>query len=402
MSKKIYVQDKNGKPLDSTNPARARKLLDKDRAKVAQREPFTIKIIDREKENSYTKDVTLGVDAGYKKVGFSAINEDEELISGVLELRNDISKKLEQRANYRRTRRSRNTRYRKPRFDNRKKEKSWLAPSIRHKLSSHIKLVNRLKEILPITKVIVEVAQFDQQKMQNPEIEGIKYQQGTLQGYNVRNYLLEKFNRQCVYCGKENVPLEVEHIIPKSRGGSDRVSNLTISCHNCNQEKDNQTAKEFGYPEVQNQAKETLKSTAFMNIVRWKIVNKLNCDYTFGHITKKKRIEQDLEKNHFNDAFVIAGGKSQKRCKSIKAIINRRNNRSLQTNRKTYGISVRKQKYSLSPGDLVKYEGEICEVKGMFNYGKWVRMEDSDGNIVNSNVKDVELVKYRKGLCFAS
>jgi len=110
-------------------------------------------------------------------------------------------------------------------------------------MNSHIKLVNKLKKILPITKVIVEVAQFDTQKMQNPEIEGVEYQQGTLQGYNVKNYLLEKFNRKCVYCGKKNVPLEVEHIIPKSRGGSNRVDNLTISCHNCNQEKDNQTAK---------------------------------------------------------------------------------------------------------------------------------------------------------------
>ncbi len=369
-----------------------------------QREPFTIKILDRKKKSSYTKDVTLGIDAGYKEVGFSVINEDEELISGVLELRNDIPKKLEQKANYRRNRRHRNTRYRQPRFDNRKKSKpkGWLAPSIKHKMNSHIKLVNKLKEILPISKVIVEVAQFNTQKMQNPEIEGVEYQQGTLQGYNVRNYLLEKFNRQCAYCGKEDVPLEVEHIIPKSRGGSNRVDNLTISCHNCNQEKDSQTAKEFGYPNVQKQAKQTLKSTAFMNIVRWKIVNKLDCDYTFGHITKKNRIEQDLEKTHYNDAFIIANGKNQKRCKPIKAIINRRNNRSLQTNRKTYGRSVRKQKYLLSPGDLVKYEGKVCEVKGMFNYGKWVRMKDSDGNTVNSNVKDVELVKYRKGLCFVS
>jgi len=404
MKEKVYVQDKNGKPLDPTNPARARKLLAKNRAKVVQRKPFTIKILDRKKENSYTKDVTLGIDAGYKKVGFSAVNEDEELISGVLELRTDISKKLEQKANYRRNRRHRNTRYRQPRFDNRKKSKpkGWLAPSIKHKMDSHIKLVNKLKEILPITKVIVEVAQFDAQKMQNPEIEGIEYQQGKLQGYNVRNYLLEKFNRKCVYCGKKDVPLEIEHIIPKSRGGSNRVDNLTISCHDCNQKKGSQTAKEFGYPSVQKQAKKTLKSTAFMNIVRWKIVNKLDCEYTFGHITKKKRIEQDLEKTHNTDAFIIAGGKKQKRSKVFNVIIQRRNNRSIQTNRKRYGRSVRKQKYSLSPGDLVKYEGEVCEVKGMFNYGKWVRMEDNDGNTVNSNVKDVELVKYRKGLCFAS
>lgn len=139
-----------------------------------------------------------------------------------------------------------------------------------------------------------------------------------------------------------------------------------------------------------------------MNIVRWKIVNKLDCNYTFGHITKMNRINLNLEKTHFNDAFVIAGGKTQKRCEASKVIINRRNNRSLQTNRRTYGRSIRTEKYPLSPKDLVKYEGEVYEVKGMFNYGTWVRMKDGEGNTVNSNVKDIELVKYRKGLSFVS
>ena len=164
---KVFVQDKNGKTLDPTSPARARKLLDRGRGKVVKRNPFTIMIIDRKKENSYTHDVILGIDAGYNEVGFSAINNSEELISGVLELRNDISKKLEQKANYRRARRCRNTRYRQPRFDNRKgsKPKDWLAPSIRHKKQSHIKLINKLKRLLPVTKVIVEVAKFDQQKL---------------------------------------------------------------------------------------------------------------------------------------------------------------------------------------------------------------------------------------------
>jgi len=191
-------------------------------------------------------------------------------------------------------------------------------------------------------------------------------------------------------------------LVSPSRGGSNRVDNLTISCVDCNQKKDTQTAKEFGYPYVQKQAKKSLKSTAFMNIVRWEIVNQLNCEYTFGHITKKKRIEQGLEKSHTNDAFIIAGGNNQQRISLINVTIKRRNNRSIQTNRKSYGRSIRKQKYFLSPSDLVKYKSKICEVKGMFNYGKWVRMKDSNDNTVNSNVKNVELVKYRKGLCFVS
>ena len=120
-----------------------------------------------------------------------------------------------------------------------------MPPSLAHKLQSHIQLIERLKRILPITKIVVEVASFDTQKMVNPEISGIEYQRGELMGYEVREYLLEKWGRKCAYCGKKDVPLEIEHIIPKSRGDSDRVSNLTLSCHECNQKKGNRTAEEF-------------------------------------------------------------------------------------------------------------------------------------------------------------
>ncbi|MBC8459272.1 MAG: HNH endonuclease [Deltaproteobacteria bacterium] len=395
---KVFVQDRNGKPLDPTAPVRARILLKRGRAEVVQREPFTIRIVDR--EGGYTKNTVLGIDAGYSQIGFSAVTEKEELIAGVVKLRNDIPKKLEQRKSYRRCRRCRNTRYRKPRFNNRKRTKGWLAPSIRQKKDAHIRLIKKIREILPVTKTIVEVATFDTQKMQNPEISGMEYQQGTLQGYQVREYLLEKFGRKCVYCGAEDVPLQVEHIIPKARGGTSRVSNLTIACEKCNQKKGNKTAEEFGYPEVQKQGRESLKATAFMNQVRWKIVNKLNCDYTYGYITKKDRIELNLEKSHVNDAFVIANGDNQVRSKPFELSFRRRNNRAIQTNRKGYGRSIRRKRYHLQPGDLVRKEGILCQVKGMFNYGKWVRLANPFGDIVNSNVRKVELVKYGKGLSF--
>jgi len=404
---KVFVQDKNGKPLDPTTPARARILLKRGRAEVVQRTPFTIRIVDR--EGGYTKDVTLGTDPGYSKIGFSAVTEKEELIAGVFELRNDIPKKLKQKRSYRRGRRTRNTRYRKPRFDNRTGKsrgalpsKGWLAPSIRQKKDTHIRLISFLKEILPVTKTIVEVASFDTQKMQNPEISGIEYQQGTLQGYHVREYLLEKWDRKCAYCGKTDVPLEIEHIVPKSKGGSDRVSNLTISCHDCNQKKGDKTAEEVGHPEIQRKAKESLKSAAFMNQVRWQIVSELDCDWTFGYITKKKRIEFGLEKSHKEDAFVIAGGERQKRYFPFVVTQTRRNNRSIQKNRKGYGRSIRKERYKFQPGDLVNKDGILYKVKGMFNYGKWVRLVNQLGEVINSNIKNVELVKYGKGLQFAT
>ena len=224
----------------------------------------------------------LGIDAGYAHIGYSAITEKKELISGEVELRKDISKKLTERKMYRRTRRSRRW-HREPRFDNRKREDDWLAPSIKHKLNSHLKLIGKIKEILPITKTIIEVASFDTQKMQNPEISGVEYQQGELQGYEVREYLLEKWGRKCAYCGKTGVPLEVEHITPRSKGGSNKISNLTISCHECNQKKGNKTAEEFGHPEVQKKSKKTLKATAFMNVVKQRIVNALKCKWTYGY-----------------------------------------------------------------------------------------------------------------------
>lgn len=394
MSQKVYVQNMRGHPLMPTKPAKARHLLEEGRAEVVEKSPFTIRLKYATGENK--QEIRLGVDAGYSKVGFSAVTEKEELIEGVFELRNDISKKLKQKRNYRRERRNRNTRHRKPRFDNRKKEDGWLAPSIKHKKNAHQKLVNKLKELLPITEIIVEVAKFDTQKMENPEVEGVEYQQGTLKGYHVREYLLEKWNNECAYCGKENVPLEVEHVVPKSRGGSDRVSNLTISCHQCNQEKGNQTAKEFGHPEVQEKAKQTLKEAAFMNQVRWKIVNELNCSYTFGYITKKRRIGFGLEKSHTNDAFIIAGGTNQKRCESFQVTQTRRNNRSLQTNRNGYKPSIRRKRYKFQPNDLVRCEGKTVRSKGSHCYGKRVVLED----LGSKSVKNVELITYGKGFVF--
>lgn len=399
---KVYVQDKNGKPLDPTNPARARQLLNRGRAEPVQRDPFTIQLLDRAREVSTVHKVMLGIDAGYSKVGFSAVTVDDEreMIKGVLKLRSDIPKKLEERRMYRRNRRSRNTRYRKPRFDNREKEEGWFAPSIQHKLNRHKQLVKEIKELLPVKNIRVEVAKFDQQKLQNPEINGVEYQQGTLQGYNVRNYLLEKFNYECAYCSKTDVPLEVEHIVPKSRGGSDRVDNLTISCRECNQKKGNQTAKEFGHPEIQEKVEETLKATAFMNQVRWKLAKDLNADHTFGHITKKNRLEMELDKNDWNDAFVIANGKEDTtRSDTVyETAYRKRNSRSIQMNRKTFGRSVRTERYALSPGDTVCKNGTEAVAKGVQNYGRYVKVDQLTDRIWKT--EETNTVKYGCGMQF--
>ena len=396
----VYVLNMRNQPLMPTTPRKARLLLKNKKAKVIQRAPFTIKLnyVTGEAKQA----ITLGIDAGYSKIGFSAVTDKQELIAGEVTLRQNVSKKITERRMYRRTRRNKLW-YRKPRFLNRtrSKKKGWLAPSIQHKFDSHLRLLKKINAILPISKTIIEIATFNPQRVKNPEIQGVEYQQGELQGYEVREYLLSKWRRKCAYCGKSGLPLEIEHITPKSRGGTNRVANLTLSCRKCNQKKGNRTAKEFGFPKIARQAKETLKAVAFMNTVRQKMVEELNCQTTFGFMTKHRRIQLNLPKSHFNDAFVITGGNTQLRSQVFAVTQSRRNNRSLQTNRKGFKRSIRRQRYPYQPNDLVRYENCLYRVKGVFNYGKWVRLVHVTGRIANCNLKHVKLIAYGKGLCFS-
>ena len=397
----VFVLNKHGNPLMPASPAKARHLLDNGQAVVVRRTPFTIQLLYG--SSGYKQDITLGIDAGYATIGFSAVADSEELIAGELNLRNDIKRLLEKRRTYRRTRRSRKW-YRKPRFDNRGRHHGWLAPSIQHKLDSHIRLIEKLKKILPITRIIVEVASFDTQKMQNPEISGVEYQQGELHGYEVREYLLGKWGRKCAYCGKKDIPLEIEHIIPKSRGGSNRVSNLTIACHECNQTKGNQTAEEFGHPKVQAKAKKTLKTTAFMNIVRSKMVDMLKCDQTYGYITKHNRIELDLEKSHANDAFVIADGNGQERTVHIhigKQV--RRQNRSLFKANFLKGGKLKRNTVKEVKGfrrfDKVQYDDKECFIHGLRSSGYFdLRTITGDRIGASVNSKKLTLLERAKGI----
>ena len=194
---------------------KVRRLLKSGKAKVFRYEPFTIQLLYETTE--YTQDVTLGVDAGYQTIGFSATTKNEELISGELELLSGMSERLKERAMYRRMRRARK-RYRPPRFNNRRRAKGWLAPSIQHKLDSHIRLVDILTSILPVTEIIVEVANFDIQAIKNPSISGIAYQQGQQAGFwNLREYILHRDghkcqNTNCKNKSKEKI-LQIHHIV---------------------------------------------------------------------------------------------------------------------------------------------------------------------------------------------
>ncbi|MHB8361067.1 MAG: RNA-guided endonuclease IscB [Thermoplasmataceae archaeon] len=394
---RVPVLNMRNGPLMPTTNGKARKLLKSGKAKVVTTNPSTIQLLYATGETK--QPVTLGIDPGYKYIGFSVVAEKMELIAGELVIRTDIPKLNMEKAMYRKQKRNKLW-YRRPRFMNRgNKKEGWFAPSIEHKLQTHIRLIERLKEILPISNVIIEVASFDAQKMQNPEITGIEYQQGELQGYEIREYLLEKYHRKCAYCDKTNVPLEIEHLTPSSRNGPDTVNNLAIACHQCNQKKNNLTAEEYGYPELRKKALMPLKQTVFMNTVKKKISHIIGAETTYGFITKKNRISLGMNKSHANDAFVIAGGTEQIRTVPFVVSKRRRNNRSLQLNRKGFKPSIRRKKYPFQPGDVVKFQKDKYSVVGIHNYGKSVVIKGGEKKMDISTNK-VRLVKYGKGLHF--
>jgi 5-methylcytosine-specific restriction endonuclease McrA len=270
---KVFVQSHTGRPLMPTTPRRARLWLEAKRARVVSREPFTIQL--RFETTAYTQPVTVGVDTGSRTVGIAATANQEVVFQAEMHLRTDISGKQIRRRQYRRTRRSRKTRYRASRWANRRRPYGWLPPSLRARADATVKAVRFVASVLPISQINVEIGSFDTQKMQNPEVSGISYQQGHLQGYLLREYLLAKWQRQCAYCQTSGVPLQVEHLVPKSRGGSDRASNLVIACDPCNKRKGDRTAEEFGFPEIQAQARRPLKDAAHVSSIKTAIVKDL-------------------------------------------------------------------------------------------------------------------------------
>lgn len=309
---RVFVLSQLGKPLMPTTPRRARLWLKAAKARVVRRVPFTIQL--RFETSTYTQPATVGVDTGSQTVGIAAIANREVVYQAEVILRNDVSLKLRQRRQYRRNRRSRKTRYRQARFANRRRKPGWLPPSLRSKAEATVKAVRFVAALLPVRLVRVEVGSFDTQRMQNPEIYGVRYQQGTLEGYHLREYLLAKWHRRCAYCQISGVPLQIEHLIPASRGGSDRASNLTIACATCNQAKGKQTASEFGFPQLQAQARVPLTDAAHVSSVKTAVVRQLRdligsdqVTITYGYETKYQRAQVlELPKSHTNDAIAIA------------------------------------------------------------------------------------------------
>jgi len=316
---RVFVLDKNRQPLMPCAPARARELLRKGKAVVFRRYPFTLLL--KEREGGDRQSVAFKVDPGSQQSGIALVADFQRgkrmLWAAVVEHRGQqIKAALERRRGLRRGRRGRHTRYRPARFAHRRRPEGWLPPSLLSRVENIWTWFCRLSRSCPLTAIAQELVKFDTQLLQNAEINGVEYQQGALMGYEVREYLLEKWGRQCAYCGAKAVPLQVEHMIPKSRGGSNRVSNLTLACHACNQAKGTQTAAEWGHPDLQKQAKLPLRDAAAVNATRWALYRKLQTtglplEIGTGGRTKFNRTQQGYPKTHWIDAACVGESGAQ-------------------------------------------------------------------------------------------
>ncbi|NET91195.1 MAG: HNH endonuclease [Kamptonema sp. SIO1D9] len=315
---KVFVLDTNKQPLNPIHPGRARMLLSQGKAAVFRRYPFTV-ILKQEVSNPKIEPLRIKIDPGAKTTGLALVNDSTGEVVWVAELQHRgfrIRDALTSRRQLRWSRRNRKTRYRKPRFLNRTRSQGWLPPSLGSRVANILTWVKRLSSLCRVTAISQELVRFDTQKMKNSDISGVGYQQGTLAGYEIREFLLEKWGRICAYCGEKDTKLEIEHIQPRSKGGSNRVSNLCLACTPCNQKKGNQDIKDFlkGKPDLLKrilaQAKRPLADTAAVNATRWNLYENLKktgltVEVDTGGRTKYNRTIRGLEKTHYWDAACV-------------------------------------------------------------------------------------------------
>lgn len=410
----VYVLNQDGQPIMPTvNHAKVRVLLKKGRAKVIKRCPFTIQLLYP--CDNKTQRISLGVDAGSKHIGISATTKGDNTGARVLyeadvTLRNDIVELLSTRREMRRARRNRKTRYRKARFENRRKGDGWLAPSIREKIDTHLTVIANVHKILPITKITVETAQFDIQKIMNPEIQGTEYQQGEqLDFWNVREYVLWRDGHKCQCCkgkSKDKV-LNVHHLESRKTGGN-APNNLITLCEYCHSQYHKGNIK---LPKTVKRGA-SFKDASFMGIMRWAFYNKLkeiypNVHMTYGYITKNTRIKHNLPKDHFIDARCISDYPEAVYpwCKTI--VYYQKKVRC--HNRQIHKMSIGKEGYRkrnqadyIVKGyrlfDRVKFKGRECFIFGRRMSGSFdVRLLDGTKVSASAGYRKLRLLQIQQG-----
>jgi len=397
----VFVKNNHGESLMPCSPQKARKLLKQGKAKVTNRNPFTIQLTYG--SSGYKQPVSLGVDAGSKTIGISAVTEKRVLFEAEIQLRNDITELLSDRRERRRSRRNRKTRFRQARFNNRKRPKGWLAPSVKNKVELHLKAVEMVYKLLPISRIIVETASFDIQKIKNPDVYGTDYQQGEQLGFwNVREYVLWRDNHKCQ--GKKNCKnkiLNVHHIEGRKTGGN-APNNLITLCQQCH--------KDYHAGKLKLNLKRgmSFRDAAFMGIMRWAVYNRLkeiypNASLTYGYITKNIRINAGLEKSHITDARCISGypmaspediwycfkqvrkqNRQLHKCTFLKGGIRKSNKAA----KYVYGYQI---------FDKVLYEGQECFIFGRRSTGYFdLRRLDGTRVHASANYKKLKLLERAK------
>lgn len=416
----VYVLNHDGQPLMPTKRhGKVKHLLRSGKATVVKRCPFTIQLTY--KSENYIQPITLGIDAGSKIIGISASTEKEELYSSEIELRNDISDLLMARRQMRRSRRNRKTRYRKCRFHNRihGKQKGWLAPSVEQKIQTHLKVVETVNKLLPIAKIIVEVASFDTQLLKaqlngEPLPQGTDYQQGTLYEWNLREYVFFRDNHKCQWCkGKSGDNILVTHHHAYWKGDhTNKADSLITLCNTCNDSNYHkpEAKRLWGWePRITH----NFKDAAFMSIMRWAFYNKLKESYealgievnlTYGYITKNTRIRTGLEKSHRVDALCIAGHPNVKQSdewymqKKVRC-----------HNRQLHKCTIGKggiRKANQAPKYVRGYQlfdKVIYQAKEYFVWARRLRggfmLKDLQGNKVEVTPTKIKLTERRKSFC---
>ena len=411
----VYVLKQNGQPFMPTDRfGKVRRLLREGKAKVVCREPFTIRLL-YEPETDVVQECYCGVDTGSKHIGVAVVGNDKVLYQSQTELRSDIKKKMERRKSFRQLRHSRKTRYRKPRFLNRRNsiKKDRLPPSVKHKVQAHIDEIEFCKKILPISDLILEVSQFDTALMKNPSLinERVKhwgYQQGFNYGYSSRREaILHRDNYTCQCCGKKNCRLEVHHIKFRSNGGTDDEENLITLCKECHDGVHDGTVVLNKKPKKNK----NLKYATHMSIIRSQLLKKYpNTIETFGFVTSENRHGLNLEKDHYIDACVIASGGLE--FKKLDVLCKKRRI-AKQDRILTKGIRDEKKLptgkiFGFKKFDKVEYLGETCFIKGRRSSGAFVLMDINNNTInfvdrggkQNPSYKSIERINTRRSTLY--
>lgn len=401
----VYVINKNGNPLMPCKEAKARHLLRDKKAKVVKKIPFTIQLLFDCEEN--VQPISLGIDAGSKHIGVSDTTESKVLYEADVELRNDIVDLISTKREARRTRRNRKTRYRKVRFNNRKREEGWLSPSVRQKIKTHLQIVRNVYKILPVFTITVETASFDIQKIKNPDIQGGGYQHGDqLNFWNTREYVLWRDNHTCQCCkGKSGDKILNVHHIESRKIGGDAPNNLITLCETCH------TGYHKGSVILPKNVKRgaSFKDATFMNIMRWAFYGELKENYpnvhmTFGYITKNNRIKNGLPKDHFIDARCISGNPLAKTSGTVyyqKKVI--RHNRKIYKDKILKDGTIKRNQcsyemFGFHRYDHVKWNNKLCYVNSLRTSGSFQIKDLIDKDFKKEiNYKKIDKVQNRNG-----